>query len=209
MVSNATLPKTPVSSTTPPPVSGPEFGVATLTCVHCAAVSAAQQIIAAAATANGTGHTAQLNAIDLEFRGKNVMLVDDSVVRGTTSQQIIQMARDAGARNVFFASASPPVRYPNVYGIDMPAASELVAHGRTEAEVCEWIGADGLIYQDLDDLIDACREGNPSIHRFDTSCFSGEYVTGVEPGYLERLQAQRSDQAKSARRNAPPILAAG
>jgi amidophosphoribosyltransferase len=151
----------------------------------------------------------KLNAIDLEFRRKNVLIVDDSIVRGTTSKKIIQMAREAGARKVYFASASPPVRYPNIYGIDMPAPSELIAAGRTEEEIRQELGADWLIYQDLDDLIDACREGNPSIHRFDTSCFSGEYVTGVEPGYLERLQAQRSDQAKSARRNAPPILAAG
>ena len=151
----------------------------------------------------------KLNAIDLEFRKKNVLIVDDSIVRGTTSKKIIQMAREAGARKVYFASASPPVRHPNIYGIDMPAPSELIAAGRSEEEIRQELGADWLIYQDLDDLIDACREGNPSIHRFDTSCFSGEYVTGVEPGYLERLQAQRSDQAKSARRNAPPILAAG
>ncbi|RMG36347.1 MAG: amidophosphoribosyltransferase, partial [Gammaproteobacteria bacterium] len=100
----------------------------------------------------------KLNPIDVEFKGKNVLLVDDSIVRGTTSKQIVQMARDAGAKKVFFASAAPPVRYPNVYGIDMPAASELVAHGRTEDEVCEWIGADALIYQDLDDLIEAVQK---------------------------------------------------
>ena len=151
----------------------------------------------------------KLNAIDLEFRKKNVLIVDDSIVRGTTSKKIIQMAREAGARKVYFASASPPVRYPNIYGIDMPAPSELIAAGRSEEEIREELGADWLIYQELDDLIEACREGNPSIGRFDTSCFSGEYVTGVEPGYLERLQAQRSDQAKRERRNNPPILAAG
>jgi len=138
----------------------------------------------------------KLNAIDLEFRDKNVLIVDDSIVRGTTSRQIIQMARDAGARKVYFASASPPVRYPNIYGIDMPAPSELIASGRDEKEIEKELGADRLIYQGLDDLIDACREGNAGITRFDTSCFSGEYVTGVEEGYLEDLQARRSDQAK-------------
>ncbi|MDX2416776.1 MAG: amidophosphoribosyltransferase [Xanthomonadales bacterium] len=138
----------------------------------------------------------KLNAVSLEFRGKNVLLVDDSIVRGTTSRQIIQMARDAGARKVYFASASPPVRYPNVYGIDMPAPSELIASGRNEKQIEEELGADRLIYQELGDLIEACREGNPGITRFDTSCFSGEYVTGVEDGYLEDLQNRRSDQAK-------------
>jgi amidophosphoribosyltransferase len=144
----------------------------------------------------------KLNAIELEFRGKNVLLVDDSIVRGTTSRQIIQMARDSGARKVFFASAAPPVRYPNVYGIDMPAAFELVAHNRTDAEVQDALGADWLIYQDLDDLIAACREGNEAIRDFDTSCFDGRYVTGLEPAYLEDLSRRRSDQAKSKRRSA-------
>jgi len=138
----------------------------------------------------------KLNAIDLEFRDKNVLLVDDSIVRGTTSRQIIQMARDAGAKKVYFASASPPVRYPNIYGIDMPAPSELIASGRDEKEIERELGADRLIYQGLDDLIDACQEGNAGITRFDTSCFSGEYVTGVEDGYLEDLQSRRSDLAK-------------
>ena len=138
----------------------------------------------------------KLNAIALEFRKKNVLLVDDSIVRGTTSSQIIQMARDAGARKVYFASASPPVRYPNIYGIDMPAPSELIASGRDEKQIEQELGADRLIYQGLDDLIDACREGNAGITRFDTSCFSGEYITGVEDGYLEELQSRRSDQAK-------------
>jgi amidophosphoribosyltransferase len=138
----------------------------------------------------------KLNAVSLEFRGKNVLLVDDSIVRGTTSRQIIQMARDAGANKVYFASASPPVRYPNIYGIDMPAPSELIANGRNEREIEAELGADRLIYQDLEDLIEACREGNEGITRFDTSCFSGEYVTGVEDGYLEDLQSRRSDQAK-------------
>ncbi len=140
--------------------------------------------------------TQKLNAIALEFRDKNVLLVDDSIVRGTTSRQIIQMARDAGARKVYFASASPPVRYPNIYGIDMPAPSELIASGRDEKQIEKELGADRLIYQGLDDLIGACKEGNEGITRFDTSCFSGEYVTGVEPGYLDDLQIRRSDQAK-------------
>ena len=139
----------------------------------------------------------KLNAIDLEFRGKNVLLVDDSIVRGTTSRQIIQMARDAGARNVYFASASPPVRYPNIYGIDMPAPSELIANNRDEKQIEKELGADRLIYQGLDDLIKACQEGNSGITRFDTSCFSGEYVTVVEDGYLDDLQLKRSDQAKA------------
>ena len=142
----------------------------------------------------------KLNAIGLEFEGKNVLLVDDSIVRGTTSTQIIEMARDAGARMVYFASAAPPVRYPNVYGIDMPASQELVAHARTEQEICELLGADRLIYQDLDDLVDSARKGNPDIEDFDLSCFNGEYVTGdVNEGYLSRLQVQRSDQAKAQR----------
>lgn len=143
----------------------------------------------------------KLNPIDLEFKGKNVLLVDDSIVRGTTSQQIIQMARDAGAKKVYFASASPPVRYPYVYGIDMPAANELIAHGRSEAQVQALLGADWLIYQDLEDLVEAVRRGNPKLERFETSCFSGEYVTGdITPEYLERLKSRRSDanKAKSA-----------
>jgi amidophosphoribosyltransferase len=144
----------------------------------------------------------KLNPIDLEFRGKNVLLVDDSIVRGTTSAQIIEVARDAGARRVYFASAAPPVRHPNVYGIDMPAASELVAAGRTEDEVARMIGADWLIYQDLDDLVRAVRHHDARVTDFDTSCFSGEYVTGdITPAYLARLQAERSDLAK-AQRNA-------
>jgi amidophosphoribosyltransferase len=144
----------------------------------------------------------KLNAIDLEFRGKTVLLVDDSIVRGTTSAQIIDMAREAGAKKVYFASAAPPVRYPNVYGIDMPNASELVASGHTDAEVQEIIGADWLIYQDLDDLVHAVRHDHAKIVDFDTSCFSGEYVTGdVTPEYLKRLQGERSDEAKQQRRD--------
>ncbi|MDD2801362.1 MAG: amidophosphoribosyltransferase [Methylococcales bacterium] len=142
----------------------------------------------------------KLNAISLEFEGKNVLLVDDSIVRGTTSAQIIQMARDAGAKKVYFASAAPPVRYPNVYGIDMPAAHELIAHDRTEQEVCEEIGADHIIYQDLDDLIAAVCKGNPDIKHFDTSCFSNQYVTGdIDDAYLARTEALRNDSAQTER----------
>jgi len=142
----------------------------------------------------------KLNAIDLEFRNKNVLLIDDSIVRGTTSKQIIKLAREAGARKVYFASAAPPVRYPNVYGIDMPAVTELIANGRTVEEVQELIGADRLIYQDLNGLIRSVRHGNSSITEFDTSCFSGEYVTGdVTDEYLHELEARRNDAAKQKR----------
>ncbi len=140
----------------------------------------------------------KLNAIESEFKDKNVLLVDDSIVRGTTSQQIVQMARDVGAKKVYFASAAPPVQHPNVYGIDMPSVHELVAHGRSEGEVQQAIGCDRLIYQDLDDLIEAVREGNPKVDRFDTSCFDCDYVTGdVSPQYLEQLELLRNDSAKS------------
>jgi amidophosphoribosyltransferase len=142
----------------------------------------------------------KLNPIPLEFRGRNVLLVDDSIVRGTTSQQIVQMARDAGARKVYLASAAPPVRFPNIYGIDMPSTTELVAHGRTEAEVEKLLGCDWLIYQDLADLEAAVSGPKHKLARFDSSCFSGEYVTGVEPGYFERIDQMRSDDAKKKRR---------
>ncbi len=142
----------------------------------------------------------KLNAIDLEFEGKNVLLVDDSVVRGTTSEQIIQMARDAGAKKVYFASAAPPVRYPNVYGIDMPAVEELIAHNRTEEEIGVAIGADRMIYQDLDDLIEAVQKGNSKIKHFDTSCFNHEYITGdIDEAYLERINVLRNDDAQAER----------
>jgi amidophosphoribosyltransferase len=144
----------------------------------------------------------KLNPIGLEFRNKNVLLVDDSIVRGTTSRQIIQMARDAGAKNVYLASAAPPVRYPNIYGIDMPSAAELVAHGRTEAEIEKVLGADWLVFQDLSDLVASIAEGNDKLEEFDASCFSGEYVTGVEPTYLDQLEFSRSDEAKDKRRQA-------
>jgi len=139
----------------------------------------------------------KLNPIPLEFQGKHVLLVDDSIVRGTTCSEIIRMARDAGAETVSFASAAPPVRYPNVYGIDMPVADELIAHGREVTEIQEAIGADWLIYQDLDDLRDCAREGNPAIGHYEDSVFSGEYVTGdVSGGYLDALEAKRKDSMK-------------
>ena len=139
----------------------------------------------------------KLNAIGVEFKGKNVLLVDDSIVRGTTCKQIIEMARDAGANKVYFASAAPPVRYPNVYGIDMPSANELIAHGRSETEVGELIGADRIFYQDLEDLKAACREVNPALDQFDCSVFDGNYVTGdVDADYLSTLEASRNDAAK-------------
>ena len=143
----------------------------------------------------------KLNAIELEFRGKNVLLVDDSIVRGTTSRQIIKLAREAGARRVYFASAAPPVRHPNVYGIDMPAASELIANGRSVEEVEKQIGADRLIYQDLHGLIRSVRHDNSSISEFDTSCFSGEYVTGdLTDDYLDEIERRRNDVAKQRRK---------
>ena len=143
----------------------------------------------------------KLNPVPLEFSGKNVMLVDDSIVRGTTCRQIIEMARDAGAANVYFASAAPPVRYPNVYGIDMPSASELIAHNRSVEEVCELIGADWLVYQDLDDLIRCSHDGNPHVDGFDCSVFNGEYITGdIDQSYLDRQEFLRSDDAQNERR---------
>jgi len=143
----------------------------------------------------------KLNPVPLEFQGKNVMLVDDSIVRGTTCRQIIDMAREAGAEKVYFASAAPPVRHPNVYGIDMPTAKELIAYNRTEDEICELIGADWLIFQDLDDLIQCSKDGNPDIESFDCAVFNGEYVTGdVDENYLDRLESIRNDEAKGERR---------
>jgi amidophosphoribosyltransferase len=133
-----------------------------------------------------------------------VLLVDDSIVRGTTSAQIIEMAREAGARKVYFASAAPPVRYPNVYGIDMPVISELVAGGRSYDEVSRIVGADWLIYQDLDDLVAACRHDYAEVREFDTSCFSGEYVTGdVTEEYLRALVENRADEVRARRREEP------
>src|ERR687896_2671751 len=127
----------------------------------------------------------KLNAIGMEFKGKNVLLVDDSIVRGTTSREIVQMARESGARRVFFASAAPPVRYPNVYGIDMPSRNELIATGRTGAEIAREIGCDELVYQDLDALIEDVRRCNPRLSSFETSCFDGIYITGdITTDYL-------------------------
>jgi len=142
----------------------------------------------------------KLNPIHLEFRNRVVLLVDDSIVRGTTSQQIVQMARDAGARKVYLASAAPPVRHPNIYGIDMPAVEELVANQRSVEQIEQHLGCDWLVYQDLEDLEAAVREGNPELKEFDSSCFNGHYVTGIEPGYFERIQQLRSDEAKTLRR---------
>jgi amidophosphoribosyltransferase len=140
----------------------------------------------------------KLNPIDLEFRGKNVMLVDDSIVRGTTCKEIVQMARDAGARKVYFASAAPPVRYPNVYGIDMPSAKELIAHDRTVEEIRELIGADWLLYQNLKDLITSVSDVNSDIDGWECSVFTGEYVTGdIDRTYLDRLDSQRNDATRS------------
>lgn len=139
----------------------------------------------------------KLNAISQEFKGKNVMLVDDSIVRGTTSREIINMAREAGARKVYFASASPPVRHANVYGIDMPTRSELIAAFRSDEEICREIGADALVYQDLDALKEAVRTLNPTLSHFETSCFDGHYVTGdISAAYLEDMEQSRSLPAK-------------
>ncbi|MGP4843183.1 amidophosphoribosyltransferase [Marinobacter sp. 1Y8] len=139
----------------------------------------------------------KLNPIDLEFKDKNVMLVDDSIVRGTTCEEIVQMARDAGARRVYFASAAPPVRYPNVYGIDMPAANELIAHDRTVEEIRTLIGADWLVYQDLEDLIACVNDVNPEIEGWECSVFDGKYITGdIDAAYLSNLESQRSDANK-------------
>lgn len=148
----------------------------------------------------------KLNAVKLEFAGKNVLLIDDSIVRGTTSQEIIQMARDAGAKKVYMASAAPGVRYPNVYGIDMPSATELIAHGRTDDEVGEIIGADWIIYQDLEDLISSGTEGSEEVKRFECSVFDGNYITGdVDKNYLDRIEGLRNDAAKQkADPNAQP-----
>jgi amidophosphoribosyltransferase len=136
----------------------------------------------------------KLNAIAMEFKDRNVLLVDDSIVRGTTSREIVQMARDAGARKVYFASAAPPVRFPNVYGIDMPTSRELIATGRSDDEIAREIGADKLIYQDLDALVDDVSSVNPDVTQFETSCFNGLYVTGdITPEYLAGVEAQRND----------------
>jgi amidophosphoribosyltransferase len=139
----------------------------------------------------------KLSAVPFEFRNKNVLLVDDSIVRGTTCHEIIQMARDAGANNVYFASAAPPVKYPNVYGIDMPERNELIASGHSVEEVCKIIGADRLIFQDLDDLIEAVQDKHSDAKKFDCSVFDGKYIAGgIDEDYLDELQRKRSDKAK-------------
>ena len=142
----------------------------------------------------------KLNPITMEFEGKNVLLVDDSIVRGTTSKQIVEMAREAGAKKVFFASAAPPIRFQNVYGIDMAATTELVAHKRTEKEIEEFIKADWLIYQDLEDLIAAAQVGNEEIRHFECSIFNGKYVTDdIDDKYLKNLEDNRNDKSKASR----------
>jgi amidophosphoribosyltransferase len=148
----------------------------------------------------------KLNPIGLEFEGKNVLLVDDSIVRGTTSQQIVQMARDAGARKVYFASAAPPVRYPNVYGIDMPSPHEFVAHDRNVQQIGAELGVDWLVYQDLEDLIAAVNKRS-DIDRFDTSCFNGEYITGdIDASYLYYIDALRNDSSKTESENSSAFM---
>ena len=141
----------------------------------------------------------KLNILDLEFKDKNVLLVDDSIVRGTTSRKIIEMAKEAGANKVYFASAAPPVKYQNLYGIDMPATKELVASKKTDEEICAEIGADWLIYQDLNDLIASVQEGNPNIKEFECSVFTGQYITPLNDGYLENLENTRDDSSKVTR----------
>ncbi|MFT6902399.1 MAG: amidophosphoribosyltransferase, partial [Colwellia sp.] len=150
----------------------------------------------------------KLNAIGTEFLGKNVLLVDDSIVRGTTSGQIIEMARAAGAKKVYFASAAPEIRFPNVYGIDMPSANELIAHGRELDDICELIGADKLIFQTLEDLVAAVSTQNPDITEFETSVFNGEYVTkDIDQSYLDRLDALRNNDTKeTSDKNADSII---
>ncbi|MGY8702067.1 MAG: amidophosphoribosyltransferase [Candidatus Poseidoniales archaeon] len=149
----------------------------------------------------------KLNPIPSEFAGKTVLLVDDSIVRGNTSRKIVQMAREVGAARVFFASAAPPVIYPNVYGIDMPAKDEYIAHDRTTEEICEAIGADWLIYQTLPDLVDSCSQGKLGLSTFDSSCFNGEYITGdIDDAYLTALEKNRNDNAKSNREDLDGVI---
>jgi amidophosphoribosyltransferase len=150
----------------------------------------------------------KLNAISAEFKGKNVLLVDDSIVRGTTSEQIIDMARAAGAKKVYFASAAPEIRFPNVYGIDMPSATELIAHGRELDDICQLIGADKVIFQSIEDLEAAVSIANPDIKRFETSVFNGQYITNdIDQSYLEKLDAMRNNEVKEkSDKNADSII---
>jgi amidophosphoribosyltransferase len=141
----------------------------------------------------------KLNAMSIEFRGKNVLLVDDSIVRGTTSHEIVQMAKDAGANKIYFASAAPPVRYPNVYGIDMPTRAELIASGRSDDDIRRSIGADALVYQDIEAMQQSVRDLGPHLKRFEASCFDGVYLTGdVTPEYLDRIERARLGKDGSA-----------
>lgn len=149
----------------------------------------------------------KLNPIGQEFAGKNVLLVDDSIVRGTTSRQIIEMAREAGAKKVYFASAAPPVRYPNVYGIDMPSANELIAHGRSEAEIGRTIGADRMIFQDIDDLRETVTRGNSELTQFEDCVFTGNYITAdISDEYLQQLELFRNDSTRSQDADDPSII---
>ncbi len=141
----------------------------------------------------------KLNAMSSEFKGKNVLLVDDSIVRGTTSYEIVQMAREAGANKVYFASAAPPVRYPNVYGIDMPTRIELIAHNRSDEQIRDAIGADALVYQDIESMKQSVRDVNPALSSFEASCFDGVYITGnVTPAYLDRVESMRTAKPVAA-----------
>lgn len=150
----------------------------------------------------------KLNTIDSEFAGKTVLLVDDSIVRGTTAREIVQMARDSGAKQVYFASAAPPVCHPNVYGIDMAARKELIAHGRSIDDIADYLGVDKLVYQSLDKLLESVQGSNPNITQFDASCFDGNYVTGdVDEAYLENVEALRSDLAKETLEKQRALLA--
>jgi amidophosphoribosyltransferase len=149
----------------------------------------------------------KLNPITSELQGKNVLLIDDSIVRGTTCKQIIQMARHAGAKRVYFASAAPPVHFPNVYGIDMPVRKELIAFDHSIEEVCQKIGADKLIYQELDDLIGALRDANPAVAGFETSVFDGHYIAGnIDAAYLKQLEDDRNDSAKLKRAGGSSVI---
>ena len=140
----------------------------------------------------------KLNPVSYEFKGKNILLIDDSIVRGTTSKQIVEMVRKVGAKKVYFASAAPPVRFQNVYGIDMAATTELIAHQRDESQIADFIGADWLVYQNLTDLILAAQEGNPEMKNFETSIFDGNYICGsVTEEYLMNLEVDRKDSNKS------------
>jgi amidophosphoribosyltransferase len=139
----------------------------------------------------------KLSVIELEFKNKNVLLIDDSIVRGTTSKEIVNMARNAGANKVYFASSAPPIRFPNIYGIDMPSKDELVAHNHSIEEIEKMIGADKLIYLDLDDLVSVAKEGNQSIKQFESAVFDGIYLTGDETDYLNQVAKARGEKKEN------------